>query len=180
MKKILISYSTWTGATSAVANKIGGLLQAKSFIVDIEKSNSSVKVENYDGFIIGTSIHAGKTIKSFRKFIKANLKSLILKPTAIFVVCANMINETDQNRQETLRWVCKDLDRYSDFKPLSIGLFGGAYLTEGKDFENINFFVRKMIISMKKNLSENQKNADFLNSDSIKDWVDEISEKYNN
>jgi menaquinone-dependent protoporphyrinogen oxidase len=180
MKKLLITYSTWAGATHIVAIKIGGLLKNKSYDVDIQKITNEIPIENYDGIIIGTSIHAGKTNKDFRNFISFYQKSLILKPTDIFVVSANMISETDKNRQETLEWVMKDLDRYNSFKPHSIGLFGGTYLTEGKDFENLNFFVRKMIKSMKKNLSENQINADFVDNESIENWVNEISDKYKN
>jgi menaquinone-dependent protoporphyrinogen oxidase len=178
MNKLLIVYSTWAGATHAVAKKISELLQERSFVVDIQKANSSITIEEYDGYIIGTSIHAGKTIKSFREFIKINLKQISAKPTAVFAVCANMINETENNRQETSEWIKKSLAKYSTFKPLSIGLFGGAFLTEGTDFNNLNFFIRKMILSMNKNLDENQKNPDFYKNDSISDWVIEISEKF--
>ena len=175
MKKILLVYSTWAGATHAVANKIGEILQENNFKVDIQKANIPVRVDEYDGFILGTSIHAGKTIKSFQKFIKTNLKTLIDKPTAVFVVCANMINDTEESRQETRGWLNNSIEKFKMFNPISIGLFGGAFLAEGTDFDNLNFFIRKMIVSMGKNLDENQKNIEFLNSDSIINWANELS-----
>jgi len=105
--KILITYSTWAGATHEVANEIGKVFQANYFDVDIITANEIKIINTYDAILIGTSIHSGHTVKSFRQFIKQNIDNLIRKPTALFVVCANMINDSENNRKETLDWLNK-------------------------------------------------------------------------
>ncbi len=96
MKKVLIAYSTWAGATHEVANEIGKVFQANLFDVDVIAANESKSVDTYDVILFGTSIHAGQTVKSFRQFIKQNIDILIKKPTALFVVCANMMNDSEE------------------------------------------------------------------------------------
>ncbi len=150
MKKVLITYSTWAGATHEVANEIGKVFQANSFNVDVFMANESKSIDTYDAILLGTSIHAGQTVKSFRQFINNNIDILIKKPTALFIVCANMMKDSEANREETLAWLDRVVGKYDKFKPLSIGLFGGAVLTTGNDFNKLNVLIRKTIAAMNK------------------------------
>jgi menaquinone-dependent protoporphyrinogen oxidase len=138
MKKILIAYSTWAGATHEVANEIGKVFQSCSFDVEVIATNESKNIDIYDAVLLGTSIHAGQPVNSFRQFIKQNIDVLIKKPTALFVVCANMMNDSEENREETLAWLDRVIGKYEKYKPLSIGLFGSATLTNGDDFNKLN------------------------------------------
>jgi len=180
MKKILIAYSTWAGATHEVASEIGKIFKSEYFDVEVVEASTNKNLENFDAFLLGTSIHAGQTGKSFRSFIKKNIDVLNKKPTAIFVVCANMMVDSEDNRVETLTWIERAIGKYRNFKPFSIGLFGGATLTNGKDFDKLNFFIRKIISSMNKKMVEEFGKSDFRDWKSVQSWVRELIKQIKN
>jgi menaquinone-dependent protoporphyrinogen oxidase len=180
MKKVLIAYSTWAGATHEVANVIGKVFQTNFINVDVIKAKKSLSILTYDAFLLGTSIHAGQPVKSFRKFIKQNINILIKKPTALFVVCANMMNDSEVSREETLAWIDRVIGKYEKFKPISIGLFGGAVLTSGDDFNKLNVLIRKTIISMNKKMVADHGKSDFRDWESIQSWSEGVIKIINN
>lgn len=177
MKKVLITYSTWAGATHEVANEIGKVFQANSFNVDVFMANESKSIDTYDAILLGTSIHAGQTVKSFRQFINNNIDILIKKPTALFIVCANMMKDSEANREETLAWLDRVVGKYDKFKPLSIGLFGGAVLTTGNDFNKLNVLIRKTIAAMNKKMIDEHGKSDFRNWEFIRSWAEGVVKK---
>ena len=174
MKKALIAYSTWAGATHEIAEEISKVFQSKSFDIEVVAANECKNIDNYDVILLGTSIHAGQTVKSFRNFIKQNIDILANKPTAIFIVCANMMFDSKDNKDETLAWMEKVLRKYEKFIPISIGLFGGATLTDGEDFNKLNILIRKMITAMNKNMAAKHGKSDFRNWELINIWAESV------
>lgn len=180
MKKVLIAYSTWAGATHEVATEIGKIFKANSFEVVVNKANKNKNINEFDVILLGTSIHAGQTGRSFRGFIKKNVDVLIKKHTALFVVCANMMIDSEDNRSETLAWLDRAIGKYKKFKPLSIGLFGGATLTDGTDFYKLNIFIKKIITAMDKKMIEEYGKSDFRDWKSVQAWAKELIKKIEN
>ena len=174
MKKALIAYSTWAGATHEIAEEISKVFQSNSFDIDVVAANECNNIDNYDVILLGTSIHAGQTLKSFRNFIKQHMDVLIYKPTAVFIVCANMMFNSEDNKDETLAWLEKALEKYEKFNPISIGLFGGAILTNGEDFNKLNILIRKMITVMDKNIATKHGKSDFRNWELINIWAESV------
>ncbi len=176
-KNIFIGFSTWSGATHEVADAIAKQLSNTGFhasVFDLKKAND---LSNYDAFILGTSIHASHPNGSFLRFIKNNQSLLSTKPTALFVVCANLFQDTPENREETLNWLKDSMKNIPEIPILDIGLFGGATLTEGPDYKKLNPFAKMIIKSMKKTILEKLGNVDFRDWEKIQKWTDEIVKK---
>lgn len=170
MKKVLVAYATWSGATGEVAERIGTVLKNNNLSVDVLPANKVKKVSDYQAIILGTSIHASMTVGGFRKFLSKFNKVMTSLPVAYFVVCANMMEDKIENRQETLAWLKKTTDKYPQVQPVSIGLFGGAVTTTGKDYDKLNFLLKKMIDSMKQKMEQDYGKSDFRDWEKIEAW----------
>jgi len=173
MEKILVAYSTWAGATHQVADEIARQLRSHKVEVVVESANEVKSISGFDAVYAGSSIHAGQTNGPFNKFLRKFKKQLSSMPVSVYIVCANMSEENPRARKETLGWVNKTLEKFPSIKPLSIGLFGGAVITDGDDFLKLNFLFRKVVLSMKDTLSKDHGKTDFRDWDAIRSWTDE-------
>jgi len=175
MKKALVVYSSWTGSTREIADYIAEIINKDLISVKTTSAkNMNIDLDDIDLCIIGTSIHAGRTMSSFRKFIKKNLKTLSNKTVAIFVSCANMMHNTEDSQQETLGWLNKTLKSFDNLKPISIGLFGGATITSGEDFKKLNIFLKRIILAMHKNMMSQYGKSDFRDWNKIEAWAKDL------
>ena len=171
MKRIFITYATWAGSTRSIAEEIGDVIKQNGHTVTLANVNDVSSLSEFDGIVLGTSIHAGQTVRSFRKFLKNYIEQLSSLPVALFVGCANMMEDTAENRSETLGWIQKAISKYQTFQPISIGLFGGGTVTEGPDFENLNFLLKRIILIMDQNLNKEFGSSDFRDTEKIRDWA---------
>jgi len=173
MEKILVAYSTWAGATHQVADEIARQLRTHGVEVAVASVGDVKDISAFQAIITGSSIHAGQTNGAFKRFLRKFKKQLSAKPVSVFAVCANMSEENPRARKETLGWLNKTLEKFPSIKPVSIGLFGGAVITEGEDFQKLNFMFRKVVASMKDTLSKDHGKSDFRDWDAIRAGADE-------
>ena len=172
MDKILVAYTTWAGATHEIAEEIAKTIRKNNVEVVISPANDVNSITEYKAIILGSSIHAGQTNKKFNQFLKRFQTELQTKKLAVFVVCANMIEDCPKNRKETADWLNTTLKKYPDIKPCSTGLFSGALITEGEDFRKLNFMFRKMLLSMKDTYIKEHGRTDFRNWPLIREWAE--------
>jgi menaquinone-dependent protoporphyrinogen IX oxidase len=177
MDKVLIAYSTWTGATHQVAEEIARDLENKNTQITLLPAKEVKFVNEFQSVLIGTPIHAGQTTRDFNHFLSRFHEELATKKTAYFVVCFNLIEDNESNRNQTISWLDKSTGKYPEIKPVSIGLFAGAALTESPEFKKQNFLVRKIVESMNKTMVTEKGKSDFRDSEKIHAWTEELAKK---
>jgi menaquinone-dependent protoporphyrinogen oxidase len=176
--KILVTYSSWSGATHQIAEAIFKELGKNNLQVDIAASKNVKSISEYQSIILGSPVHAGKMTGDFNKFLKRFYRDLVSKKIAFFVDCFNMIEDNEKNKIETLGWLNKTIGKYSNIQPVSIGLFAGAAVTESEEFNKLNILIKKLIESMKKSMNSDKGKSDFREWDKIQSWTTELVEKH--
>ena len=160
-----------------MAEAVAKELADKNTNVEIERASQVKDISAYDAVVAGTSIHAGRTVGDFNRFLRRFHQPLKEKKLAYFVVCANMFVDKEQNRAETLGWLNKSLAGLEDLKPVDIGLFAGGVLTEGEDYERQNFIVKAILGAMKESITKQYQTSDMRDWEKIAQWGRQLKKK---
>ncbi len=129
MTNVLIVYGTKEGHTGKIARVLADELKNSGHLVKVVSSSevgSDVRVEDFDGVVLGASIHISKYPTSFRRWVKDNVQSLVLRPTGFYSVCLGVLEKTKPKAQSDIKNITENFFKSIGWTPnLSIA-FAGA------------------------------------------------------
>jgi len=145
--KTLLAYATRHGCTEKCASLLKDAIGNEVTLMDLKKSQPK-KLEKYDAFILGGSIHIGKIQGRIKKFYKKHNDILMRNKLGLFICC---MEEGDTAQKEFNEAFPQDLIAHAS----ATGIFGGEF-----NFDKMNSIERKMIkniAGVEKNISKIKK-----------------------
>lgn len=122
MEKILVAYASKCGSTGEVAAAISQALCRQGATVDVRRVQEVRDLAGYGAVVLGSAVRMGKPLSEAVKFARKHQAVLEGMPTAYFVACAAMKEDTPQSRAEASAY----LDPlHKIVAPVGVGLFGG-------------------------------------------------------
>jgi menaquinone-dependent protoporphyrinogen oxidase len=125
MTTVLVAYGTTEGQTAKIAEYIADVVRSHGFeadAVDIKETHD-LAPEDYDGVIVGASIHMGKHDKQVVKFVAKHRDVLDRLPSAFFSVSLAAHGDTEEAQSYV-----EQLEKDTAWVPARVALFGGALL----------------------------------------------------
>lgn len=125
MARILVVYGTTEGQTARIADVVADTLRAAGHAaeaVDVTSLGDSLP-RDYDGVVVGASIHMGKHDKHVVQLVQKNLDLLERLPSAFFSVSLAAHGDT----QEAEGYVDR-FEAETGWRPARVALFSGALL----------------------------------------------------
>ena len=162
-KRVLISYASRCGSTGGVAEAMGQVLCGMGASADIRFVGNVNDLSPYHAVIVGSAIRRGKWLPEAVGFVKDNQDILGRLPTAYFVVCLTMKENTVENRSTVMTYLDPVRKEAPKIQPVAVGLFPGAV-----DFSKLSF-VDKTILKAK-GVSE----GDYRDWSAVKAWASAV------
>ena len=125
-KRVLISYASRCGSTGGVAEAMGQVLCGMGASADIRLVRNVDDLSAYHAVIVGSAIRMSKWLPEAAVFVKNNQDILGRLPTAYFMVCLTMKDDTAENRSKVMAYLDPVRKEAPKIQPVAVGLFPGA------------------------------------------------------
>jgi menaquinone-dependent protoporphyrinogen oxidase len=125
MTKVLVVFHTSEGQTARIAEHIAAVLRELGDDVEVHDVAGAPAPEQFDGVIVGDSIHAVHHSKPLTRYVHDHVAVLNKLPAALFQVSLTSVNPDDEHTA-TAQGLVQELLERTNFDPDLVGLFAGA------------------------------------------------------
>ena len=135
MPEVLILYASRHGHTQKVAMRVARALEhdgVRTHLFDAESATRPVP-RDYDGVIVGASIHAGHHQRAIVDWAKRYRTTLTTMPSVFFSVCLTAADDTDESREATRTYIDEFVEA-TGWTPRNTTTFAGALQYREYDF----------------------------------------------
>ncbi len=164
MSKVMVVYSTKSGCTTGVAQRIGECLANEGATVDVVSAKEAGSPSDYDAVVVGSGVRMSQWHAPARAWVTQHSEELASMPVAFYTV--NLTMATEPERADEVRSWTDPLIEATGVEPLDVGLFAGW--NEPKDFP---FLERTILKAMK------APQGDFRDWETIDSWASVVSTK---
>jgi menaquinone-dependent protoporphyrinogen oxidase len=140
MKRVAIIVSSQYGQTLKIAECLRSVLEefdqcARLFLVNSDKEMSVIRLEEFDGVIVGGPVYLGSLPSVIQKWIRLHSEELNKIPVGFFTVSLNAADRRPEARNDDIR-VIKDFLEHTGLKPvLTSSLIGAIHYRQYGFFE---------------------------------------------
>jgi menaquinone-dependent protoporphyrinogen oxidase len=146
--KLLVTYASKYGSTAEIAEVIGKELSKRGYEVEVRPVEQVGRLEEYDGFVIGSAVYAGSWMKPAAKFLRANQELLAGRPVWLF--SSGPTGQGDPNELMDGWSFPENLAKIREkIKPKDVILFHGQL-----DLSKLNFAEKMIIKSVKATIGD--------------------------
>jgi menaquinone-dependent protoporphyrinogen oxidase len=124
--RILVAYASAHGSTREVAEFIGRILSAYSANVTVADVRDVQKIDQYDGYVLGSAIHGGMWLQEMCAFTDRFTQKLASKPSYFWITC---IRTLEPEGYEHARKYYVDHKTLESFNVRDIAVFTGKLNT---------------------------------------------------
>ncbi|WP_224244418.1 flavodoxin domain-containing protein [Hyalangium gracile] len=137
-QRILVGFSTVQGQTAKVAEHVARTLRAGGAEVDVRDVGEipRVSLADYDGVVLGASIHVNRHQRRMVEFVRSHREALAGRPNAFFSVSLTATSASAEHRRQAEAYV-EAFTKETGWKPARVALFAGAL-----PFTRYGFIVR--------------------------------------
>jgi len=127
MAHLLIAYSSGEGQTEKIAESMAGALREDGHAVRIENIDAlqPLHLDEFDGVIVGASVHVGKHHRNAREFVEHYINDLNAMPSAFFSVSLSEAGQ-DEAEHHAAEQMIKDFLDQTGWEPFMNASIAGA------------------------------------------------------
>ena len=173
--KLLIVYGTTEGHSRKIARFMKDILQDAGHEVTIaDASDEPPGPKDYDGVLIGGSIHIHKYQPAVAHYITHHVAALNKMPGAFFSVCLAVASDIEEEHLEAQK-ITSDFLLQTGWAPLMTTQIAGALKYTEYDF--FKRLIMKMISKKEGRTTDTSQNYEYTDWNEVKKFVVEFADK---
>jgi menaquinone-dependent protoporphyrinogen oxidase len=166
MRDVLVLYASNHGHTAKIANGIAGAVRDSGMVADVRDVHAASEVSpaDYDGVIVGASIHVGHHQREIVDWAKEHAITLTGMPSAFFSVCLAGADDSDEARAAARKYI-DDFADETGWTPRETTTFAGAL-----QYLEYDFLTRTLIRLMMRHQgrpTDTSRDFDFTDWDAV-------------
>ena len=173
--KFLIVYGTTEGQTRKISRFMEDVLLGAGHSATIaDAADDPPDPKDYDGILIGASIHIHKYQSAVAHYITHNTNTLNKMPGAFFSVCLAVASDIEEEHREAEK-ITRDFLEHTGWRPfMSTQIAGALKYTEYDFFKRL---VMKMISKREGRTTDTSKDYEYTDWNAVKKFVLEFADK---
>jgi menaquinone-dependent protoporphyrinogen oxidase len=161
--RVLVAFHSSEGQTEKIAEHIGDILELQGARPDVVDADADPSPDDYDGVVVGDSIHVGHHSPSLVKWLLGHAADLDGRPTALFQVSLVSANR-DADHTAAAERLVQELRDETGFAPDEVAMFAGALA-----YTKYGWLTRRVLRSI---AAKERGSTDMSKDHEYTDWAD--------